>query len=189
MTIDEMADLALKKAQKAKDYVDILNTFSAHRVMNMLTTPFIEIAEDGLTAQGVWFTFNIMSHLDKSGIPQPTVNAGKTCAEFVKEQGAWKLWRFRGCPNGFDLDVKLKNTGLDPESDEEDRRKMSFGMPKPSEEERKLMHHRELRGNMFNPEVMRYTPWNPTENDPPLPEPYRTYSEAQPFFEFEDEDN
>lgn len=30
MTLEEMADLALKKAQRAKDYTDILNVFSAH---------------------------------------------------------------------------------------------------------------------------------------------------------------
>ena len=30
MTLEEMADLALQKAQRAKDYTDILNVFSAH---------------------------------------------------------------------------------------------------------------------------------------------------------------
>lgn len=159
-----------------------------YRVMNMLTTPFVEIAQDGLTAQGIWFTFNIMSHLDEKGVPQPTVNAGKTCAEFVKENGEWRLWRFRGCPNGFDLDVNLKNTGLDEESDDEGRKRMAFGTPKPTEEESRLMHHRDLKGDMFNPEVMRYTPWNPTMNDPPLPKPYDTYEDTIPFFVFADEE-
>ena len=30
MTLEETADLALKQAQRAKDYTDILNVFSAH---------------------------------------------------------------------------------------------------------------------------------------------------------------
>jgi hypothetical protein len=159
-----------------------------YRVMNMLTTPFIEIAGDGLTAQGVWFTYNVMCHLDENGIPQPTINAGKQCAEFVKENGQWRLWRFRGCPGGFDFDIKLTNTGLDPEAEAEGRKKMSFGMPKPTPEEEKLMHHRELKGDSFDPDKMRYTPWSPASFDPPLPEPYETYEDTTPFFEFLDED-
>ena len=32
-----------------------------------------------------------------------------------------------------------------------------------------------------------YTPWSKAVWDPPLPEPYETYADAHPFFEFEDE--
>lgn len=157
-----------------------------YRVMNMLTTPFIEIADDGLTAQGVWFTFNVLCHLDEQGIPQPTINCGKQCAEFCKENGGWRLWRFRACPGGFDLDVSLKNTGLEPERDKIEAEKMGFGMPKPTREELKLMHPRKLKST-FAMEDMGYKPWVSAQNDPPLPEPYATYAEAKPFFVFEDE--
>lgn len=155
-----------------------------YRVMNMLTTPFIEIAGDGLTAQGVWMTFNVLSHVDENGIPQPTVNIGKMCAEFCKENGEWKLWRFRGCPGGFDLDVDLKNTGIVEGEEEEERKKMSFGTNYPSPEEEKLLHRRNLKGMEFG--NWGYTPWTPAVFDPPLPKPYETWDDATPFFEFED---
>ena len=155
-----------------------------YRVMNMLTTPFIEIAGDGLTAQGVWMTFNVLCHVDENGIPQPTVNVGKMCAEFCKENGEWKIWRFRACPGGFDLNVNLINTGLVEGEEEEERRKMSFGMNYPPPEEAKLLHRREIKS--YSHEHMRYSPWSPAVFDPPLPKPYETWEDATPFFEFLD---
>ena len=154
-----------------------------YRVMNMLTTPYIEIAGDGQTAQGVWFTFNIMSHLDENGVPSPTINTGKMCAEFCKEDGQWKLWRFRAAPGGFDLDIALKNTGLNPGEFENERAKMSFGTNYPTPEEEKLLHKRALKLNYdFESSMMPYCPWLPLQSDPPMPEPYETYAEAQPLF-------
>ena len=153
-----------------------------YRVMNMLTTPFIEIAGDGQTAQALWFVFNVLCHVDENGVPQPTVNAGKQCAEFTKENGVWKLWRFRGCPGGFDLDVGLTNTGLTPSDT-----KMTFGTPKPTEEELRLMHQRRLVNEPKSFDDYGYSPWTPASNDPPLPEPYETWADAKPFFIFEDE--
>ncbi len=158
-----------------------------YRVMNMLTTPFIEIAGDGLTAQAVWFTFNIMCHVDEDGVPQPSVNAGKQCAEFTKENGEWKLWRFRPCAGGFDLDIQLANTGL--ASSEEFSKKMSFGIPKPTEEEERLMHFRLLKNgpkDRTSFEAFGYTPWTPTCADPELPKPYETWEDTTAFFEFAD---
>ncbi len=154
-----------------------------YRVANLLTTPYIEIAGDGQTAQGVWFVFNVLCHVDENGIPQPTVNVGKQCAEFCKDNGEWKIWRFRGCKGGFDLDVQLTNTGL-----QEHDNKMSFGIPKPTPEEEKLMHHRDLK-DMPAMDEYGYTPWSPASNDPPLPEPYETWADAKPFFVFADEED
>lgn len=155
-----------------------------YRVMNMLTTPFIEIAEDGLTAQGVWMTFNVLSHLDAEGVPQPSVSAGKMCAEFCKEDGEWKLWRFRGCSGGFDLDVELANTGLKEGEEELMHKRMSFGKPEFTPEEEKVLNHRNLKDMEFD--TMGYQPWTRVVNDPPLPEPYKTWEDANPFFVFED---
>ena len=156
-----------------------------YRVMNMLGTPFIEIAEDGMTAQGLWMTFNVLCHLDENGIPQPSVSISKQCAEFCKENGQWRLWRFRGCPGGFDLDVKLAQDGLNPEKDQKDGSKMGFGMPQWTPEEEKLLHFRNLDVNLA-PDAMGYKPWISASNEPPLPEPYQTWDDAQSFFKFID---
>ncbi len=160
-----------------------------YRVMNLLTTPFIEIAEDGLSAQALWFTFNIMCHVDEDGIPQPSSNVGKQCAEFTKENGEWKLWRFRPCAGGFDLDLKLANTGIS--EDDNFQKKMSFGIPKTTPEEERLMHFRTLKngpGDRMSFDAFGYTPWTPAINDPPLPRPYAAWEDTTPFFEFEDEE-
>lgn len=157
-----------------------------YRVIHLLGTPYIEIAGDGQTAQGVWMTFNVMCHVDEDGIPQPTVNVGKQCAEFCKDDGEWKLWRFRGCPGGFDLKVELANTGLDPAEVEEGRRKMAFGTPHFTPEQEALLNKRKLVSD-FGP-LMGYQPWQPTVNDPPLPKPYETWEDTTPFFIFADEE-
>lgn len=154
-----------------------------YRVVNMLGSPFIEIAKDGLTAQGVWMTFNVLCHVNEDGKPQPSVSVGKLCAEFCKENGAWRLWRFRECPGGFGLDVKLTNDGMDPEAEEAAHLRMQFGTPHFTPEEEKILHKRELDCDMEN---FQYKPWAPAVNDPPLPEPYETWTESISFFHFKD---
>ncbi|MBE6991326.1 MAG: hypothetical protein E7430_01935 [Ruminococcaceae bacterium] len=156
-----------------------------YRVVNMLGTPFIEIAKDRQTAQGVWMTFNVLCHVDNDGKPQPSVSVGKICAEFCRENGKWKLWRFRGCPGGFDLDVKLSNDGTDKASDDADKNKMNFGLPKFTEEEEKILNKRRITKEYALYE-MGYQPWNPAVADPPLPMPYDTWDDSQSFFQFID---
>lgn len=155
-----------------------------YRVINMLGTPFVEIAKDRQTAQGIWMTFNVLSHLDADGIPQPTVNVGKMCAEFCRENGEWKLWRFRGAPGGFDLDVKLTN--ITKEQEEEGMKKMGFGTPSFTPEEEKILNKRRLKSDYPFEDAMGYKPWTPAHFDPPLPEPYDTWDDARAFFKFED---
>ncbi len=154
-----------------------------YRVINMLGSPFIEIAGDGMTAQGVWMTFNVLCHVNEEGKPQPSVSVGKLCAEFCKENGVWRLWRFRECPGGFGLDVKLTNDGTDPDAEKNARLKMSFGAPHFTEEEQKILRKRELDCDMEN---LQYKPWVSAVNDPPLPEPYESWEEVISFFHFKD---
>lgn len=156
-----------------------------YRVVNMLGTPYIQIAKDRQTAQGIWQTFNVLCHVDSEGVPQPSVSVGKICAEFCRENGRWKLWRFRGCPGGFDLDVKLANDGLDKEQDEADKVKMDFGLPKFTDEELKILHKRPIT-KVYELNEMGYQPWNPAVVDPPLPMPYDTWDDSQSFFQFLD---
>lgn len=159
-----------------------------YRVMNMLTTPFIEIAGDGLTAQGVWMTLDVLCHVDEDGEPQPSVGTGKMCAEFCKENGEWKLWRFRSCGGGFALDVGLKTMGPMPEPKEKEgepgKKRAFFGTFYPTPEEEKLLNKRKLKG--FGAGGFAYSPSTSAAFDPPLPKPYETWEDTTPFFEFED---
>lgn len=56
------------------------------------TTPIIEVAEDGQTAQGIWYTPGIVTEIDKYGNPFPMNIWEKYGVDFVKEDGEWKIW-------------------------------------------------------------------------------------------------
>lgn len=65
-----------------------------HLHLHTLTTPVIEIAGDGRTAQGVWISPGVETSPGADG----KFNAGwswlKYGVDFVKEDGAWKFWHF-----------------------------------------------------------------------------------------------
>lgn len=62
---------------------------------HMLTTPIIEVAEDGQTAKGMWYTPGFMTMFDEQ---TGKWNAGwmfeKYAIDFIKEDGKWKIWHF-----------------------------------------------------------------------------------------------
>ena len=163
MTLDEKLDLALKEAQWASDYVDILNLVSAHlysyraqkqvyeienfwskrddiayanvkgrqavldyycktnermrakklelahkfhpeiavdpknegvgdMVSKAATTPFVIIADDRRTAQGLFFVPGICSEIGEDGNIRPNYFQEKNGFDFINEDGQWKIW-------------------------------------------------------------------------------------------------
>lgn len=165
MTLEEMATLALKKAQQAKDYTDILNVFSAHlycyraqrqdyeiehywakerddlvyanaqgrgavvdfycktnaamrrekrklastlypgvsdtssfegvgdMVAKASASPYIVIAEDGMSAHGIWFVPGFCCELGKDGAVKANYFQEKNAVDLVKEADGWKILR------------------------------------------------------------------------------------------------
>lgn len=87
---------AISKVSDVKDVPENLGAgheFSLH----MQTTPIIEIAGDGKTAKGVWYTPGF--------IKRPNIEDGKIsvtgqwmferyAVDFAKEDGKWKIWHF-----------------------------------------------------------------------------------------------
>jgi hypothetical protein len=62
---------------------------------HMLTTPVIEVAEDGETAKGMWYTPGFMTMFnDKTGKWEATWMYEKYAVDFIKEDGSWKIWHF-----------------------------------------------------------------------------------------------
>jgi len=59
--------------------------------LHTLTTPVIEVAGDGKTAQGVWFSPGIESSPER-GDEWCWVKYG---IDFIQENGTWKIWHFR----------------------------------------------------------------------------------------------
>ena len=59
-----------------------------HNEMRPLTTPLVRLAADARTAQGLWY---FLGHSSDEGEKGKWVN-GRICADFIKEDGAWKIW-------------------------------------------------------------------------------------------------
>lgn len=64
-----------------------------YKVMNMLTSPYVEIAADGQSAKGVWMAVSYMTSLDQQGRADPAMALSRYSGEFVLEEGRWKLLR------------------------------------------------------------------------------------------------
>lgn len=64
-------------------------------VIHTLTTPFIEIAKDGLTAKGVWMSVGLAAGVRNEGKAQYNWFWEKFGVDFVKEDGEWKIWHFQ----------------------------------------------------------------------------------------------
>lgn len=64
-----------------------------YKVMNMLLSPYIEIAGDRQTARGVWMAYAYMTHLNKdTGKPDTSLGLSRYSCEFIREDGQWKIW-------------------------------------------------------------------------------------------------
>lgn len=147
MNLDTTVDRALKAAQRAKDYTDILNVFSAHlycrRTQNQAyeiqnfwagarddlvfgdamgreavkkayystlggtgslyakasSSPYIVIAEDGMSAHGVWFVPGFCCERGPDGMVTGNYVQGKNAVDFVKEADGWKILRLKILPD------------------------------------------------------------------------------------------
>lgn len=128
------------------------------------TTPVIEVAGDGKTAKGVWYSPGIMeAAVVKDG--KVEVQGGwfweKYGVDFVRENGQWKIWHI-----GMYYDNTPPAWGAAQEPVQETGEQVStMTMVEPTRP---------------NPEP--YKGWTPTTTydkiEPRLPEPYETFSET-----------
>ncbi len=63
---------------------------SAH--FHPLSTPLIEIAGDGETAKGLWYSIGQRTELDEDGAPRAWWIAMKVGADFRREADGWRIW-------------------------------------------------------------------------------------------------
>jgi len=63
-------------------------------VIHLLTTPYIEIAGDCNTAKGLWCVPSVNVEIGSDGEPVPVTIWEKDEADFIKEDGQWKIWHF-----------------------------------------------------------------------------------------------
>ena len=65
-------------------------------LIHYLTTPAIEVAEDGQTARGLWWSPGIETiKREKGGEPDAAWCFGAYANDFILENGVWKIWHMR----------------------------------------------------------------------------------------------
>jgi hypothetical protein len=148
------------------------------------TTPIIEVAGDGKTARGVWFSqgmeMNYTGQKDKNGneIAQGSYYFEKYGADFVKENGEWKIWHIQiysdfkpsvGSESKWTTPAAAQASMAQKSGDKKDEKAQSSdaGLPKPTRE---------------NPDP--YEQWSSTRENkmrPELPEPYYTFDETSNY--------
>lgn len=64
-------------------------------VVHTLTTPCIEVAADGQTAKGLWYAPSLCAEPGEDGKLVAVNIWEKYGADFIKEDGEWKIWHLR----------------------------------------------------------------------------------------------
>ena len=126
-----------------------------------LTTPMIEVADDGKTAKCVWWCPGVGARTDEEGAHALWI-WGQTAVDFIRLQEVWKVWhlhyfRLIKCSyeKGWVEDLSMINR---------------FNTP---------MHPKSLPSTYHNP----YSPLSIRDGIPCPPRPYHTYTQADRFWE------
>lgn len=142
-------------------YQDCLGRFEKNPgqlLFHPLSTPNVNLAGDGKTAQGTWYSIGADCYPREDGTAECSWNCQKICADFIKEKGGWKIWHVvfsndftveTGHDLGEQQTIYIRGTGRD---------EVEFGDPTIA-----MMAH--------DPS---YT-W--CDNYPPLNDPYETFTD------------
>lgn len=57
-----------------------------------VSTALVELAQDGKTAKGMWYSLGQVTKALPDGTAEARWILGKLAADFVKEDGAWRIW-------------------------------------------------------------------------------------------------
>ena len=139
-----------------------VKNLEGNMLIHFLTNPMIEVAQDGKTAKGLWWSPGIEAVVLKEGEkPQAIWSFCKYPIDFYKENGVWKFWHYRvyrvakcSYEKGWVEDQSWAFTGKLPNSPET----------------QPITYH--------NP----YTPTSIQEAIPACPEPYDTWKDSSWIF-------
>lgn len=134
-----------------------------YKNMNLIGTPYIEIAEDGQTAQGIWMAHSFMGSVDENGELNTQGLLSRYSGEFILEDGEWKIWHRR---NYADVVFEEKQAGMmgPPPTKDGKPPKPMVENPKPT-----TITKIKVAGG-------GYTPTTVPSGEPKLPEPYDTWT-------------
>lgn len=130
-------------------------------VMFPVSTPYIEIAGDGKTAKGVWFSQAMGAELGTDGKPVIYEFWGREGVDFIKEEGKWKIWH-------------LLLTG-DIMSRREQKWVDNINPPFERTVDDELMMGSDLLREVPH---QNYSAETLPQDDPKLPEPYETWDDS-----------
>ena len=150
--------------------------------IHMNTTPVIEVAGDGKTAKGIWFSPGIMMNYtgqkDKDGndLAGGMVFFEKYAADFVKEKGVWKIWHIQMF---YDYVPSIGDDWTKPNAKKQQAQAMPAGDKKEQKDQGAASPEQAQDNRKKNP--IQYEQWSPTRVSsitPKIPEPYYTFSET-----------
>ena len=171
---DNLKSKKRKLAEISKVYPEVKNIpenigIGYGYTIHTQTTPIIEIAGDGKTAKGIWYSPGIGTNVEIRN-DKPEISGGwfweKYAVDFVKEDGKWKIWHFSNV-----MDPTPNSWGGQ-------QGRMMQGPP-PGEQE--VMQIGGGRIMPTRPDPDPYESWSPTTLPriyPRFPEPYYTFSET-----------
>ncbi len=146
-----------------------------YKVMNMLLSPYIEIAADRQTARGVWMAYAYMTHLDReTGRPDTSLGLSRYSCEFIREDDQWKLWhRVDHVECGLAYDSMGAMMPPPPKGDDGPGRS---GGPGPAAPAIAYVGQKTLYQKSGS-----NSPCEPSYPEPAIPEPYETWTEADSY--------
>ena len=131
-------------------------------IMHTLTTPIIEVAGDGETAKGMWYSPGQVTEVGSDGKPMAMWMWEKYGVDFVREDGKWKLWHLHMFT---DFAVVPGESWIDPAVKSDFSSGDTVHRPP------------EMKPDI---EEVTYREWSPTTVPRlvPMPEPYYTFNET-----------
>lgn len=169
---------------------------AGYRVIHVLGSPYVEIAKDRKTAQGIWMSFSFMSNMDQNGEGNPSYVLQRFAGDFLREDDKWRLWHIR---DYTDVSMEIETNLLGPDDVERDAdgrpvehdgppmgntkkkegpgggEQKDSGMPPPPA--RDGVKNRTLTLESSN----MYNPWTWTVNEPKIPQAYEVWDPAQSY--------
>lgn len=127
-----------------------------------LTSPVVEVAADGQTAKGLWQVMGVNNSITEYG-PLSTWKWGYVAADFVLEEGEWKVWHLQ---EFIELDAPVATNWVEKSPYEPLPEFAALGkltLPAPTVE------------------AKLYETWSPERDytaPPRIPEPYTTFAET-----------
>jgi hypothetical protein len=168
--------------------------------MHTSTTGIVEVALDGKTAKGIWYSpgAGLVPHVNGKSVEVGGIFFWeKYAADFVKEDGKWKIWHMgmyydftpqfpasmtERLGNGVKSEAAAGGPGGGP----------GGGAPPNAdankEKGEKMTAEEIAKGGML-PNPYKYPSWSPTRKNfivPKIPEPYKTFSETFSYGPYDD---